>query len=49
MYPKCKAKTWERPVVVGPRVKAEVDILKGPATAFDKIQHPFMDVEQTKS
>lgn len=37
-----KAKTRERPMVLGPRVKAEVDILKGPDTAFDKIQHPFI-------
>lgn len=43
MYPKWgKANTWERPVVLGPRVKAEVGILKGPDTAFDKIQHPFI-------
>lgn len=37
-----KATLWEQAVVLGPRVKTEVVILKGPDKAFNKIQYSFI-------
>ena len=41
IYKGDKAKLWERAIVLGRRVKTEVDILREAEKSFAKAQHPL--------